>query len=94
MCSNTLDICLCLFFGHVQSVKSLEVSALILRVLFYFEISDVFGGGSEAVSEFSHHSCMIWFDLSHPKYSGVIRSYLWVFECLTARLAALLSGVS
>ena len=47
---NTLDIFLRWILSHVRSGKSLEGSALFLRVLF-LGVSDVFGGGSEVVSE-------------------------------------------
>ena len=50
---NTLDICFRWILGHVQYGQSLEGSAPILRFLFSLDISDVFGGDSEVVGEFS-----------------------------------------
>ena len=50
---NTLDICFRWLLGHVQYGQSLEGSAPILRFLFSLDISDVFGGSSEVVGEFS-----------------------------------------
>ena len=50
---NTLDICFLWILSHVQYRYLLEGSALILRVLFYFAVSNVFGEVSEVVSKFS-----------------------------------------
>ena len=50
---NTLDICFLWILSHVQYRYLLEGSALILRVLFYFAVSNVFGEVSEVVSNFS-----------------------------------------
>ena len=50
---NTLDICFLWILSHVQYRYLLEGSALILRVLFYFAVSNVFGEVSKVVSNFS-----------------------------------------
>ena len=49
---NTLDICLILLLSRVQSGKLLEGSAPFLRVLFFFDVSDVFEGVSEVVRKY------------------------------------------
>ena len=60
------------------SRKSLEGSAPILRVFFYFDVSDFFRRGSEVVSEFSQ-SLLRKLDLFVPSYIlGGIRSCLRV----------------
>ena len=46
----TLDICFHWILCHVRYGHFLKGSALILRVLFYFDVSDIFGGVSEVVS--------------------------------------------
>ena len=50
---NTLDILFSWLLIRVRSGQSLKESAPILRVLFSFDVSDVFRGGSDMVSEFS-----------------------------------------
>ena len=50
---NTLDIFFCWILSQVRSVKSLEGSAPTLRFIFSFDVSDVFGGGSEVVRKCS-----------------------------------------
>ena len=67
---KTLDVCLRWLLSRVQYGHSLRGSAPILRVPFLFDVSDVFGGGSKVVREFSRCSRVIWLD-SHPTYSVV-----------------------
>ena len=102
---NTLDICFFWIPSRVQSGHLLEGSALILRVVFSFDASDIFGGGSKVVGEFSHCSHVRWIE-SHPTYLGVsaivagygiIGDLRFCFRCrafnlTTAHLAALLTG--
>ena len=47
-----MDICLRWLLSRVQYGILLKGPAPILRVLFFFDVSDIFGGGFEVVSEF------------------------------------------
>ena len=48
---NTLDSCLHWLLSHLQSGKSIEGSAPFLRVLLFFDVSNIFRGGFEVVRE-------------------------------------------
>ena len=65
-----MDICFLWIISRIRSGQSLEGSALILRILFSFDVSDVSGGGSEVVSEFSFCFRMSWLE-SHLTSSRV-----------------------
>ena len=49
---HTLEICLRWILSRVQSLHSLEGSALFLRVLFFLNVSNSIGGGSKVVGNF------------------------------------------
>ena len=63
---KTLDIFFFWILRRVQSGQSLEGSAPILRVIFSFDFSDDFGGGSEVVRKSSRRSRVSWLE-SHSK---------------------------
>ena len=61
--------CFCWITSCVRYEQSLEGSALIMKVLFSFDVSDVFRGGSEVVRTFSYRS-RVSSQESHSTYSG------------------------
>ena len=52
----TLNTCLCWLLSRFQSGKLFQESNLVLRVLFFFDVSGDFEGGSEVVSDSSDRS--------------------------------------
>ena len=90
---------------HVRPGYLLKGSTPILRVLFSFDVSGIFGGGSKVVSKFSSRSRVSWLD-SHSTYLGISALVSgtwynwvsplcychWVFNLPIDRLAALLVG--
>ena len=70
MNSNTLDIFLHFLLSRFRS-QLLELSDPLLRVLFSFNVSDVFGGGSEVVRKFSQSLPRDLVSLFHPISSGI-----------------------
>ena len=78
-----MDICFRWILSRVQFGQSLKVSALILRVLFSFDVSNVFGGVSEVVSKF----------LVVPTWSGFSPiQHTWVYPILS--LGLIFFGIS
>ena len=77
---NTLDICLQWLLSCVQCGQSIKVPTLLLRVLWLLNVSDVFGGGSKVVREFSNcfHASWLFFVQSlrgSPLLSPVVWAY-------------------
>ena len=68
---HTLYICLRWLLSHVWSVHSLEGSAMFLRVLWFLNVSDVFGGGSKVVVKFYQSFPHGMACISRPISSGV-----------------------
>ena len=68
---ENLDIFLCWLLSCVRFGQCLEVSALLLMILFFLKISDVFGGGSEVVSESFQFLPRDLASLYCPIYSGI-----------------------
>ena len=68
---NTLDICFRWLLSHVRYGNLLKISALILRVHFSLDVSDIFGGVSEVVRIFSEFLPSKMASLFSPISSGI-----------------------
>ena len=89
--SNTLDINLHWLIIPVKSENTLEWYDPFLRVLCFLNVSDVFGGVPKFSASFQIVLALAVFSVL-SNICRDVRSYLRVFYCLAARLAALLLG--
>ena len=82
---HTLDISLPWLLSRVLFGNSHECSTLLLRVLFFPNVSIVFGGGSEVISNFSDSSCAIWIfcPVWYNQGSSLLYPGLWPSDLLS-----------